>query len=501
MGDRSAGPHRWKLRTRLIVTLTSTLTAILIINTVAAILSMQSFVRDRIDDRLMASSQRIRSSLLDLKDLRMNRRTVERMANAESATVVFDRAGRPILIANAEPGVAKLMMESARHDGRPHRVASRSDLAVIWLDLHGSGFTLVGDDGRAVVPDGALIGFDTRRTLGTARQLILMSAATMLIADLALVAATVIILTRRLRPLKAMSRSARAFAAGDRAARLPIPDEPDLHQLAMTVNAAFDAQERVERRLRSFVADASHELRTPLTIANGWIELYLQGGLADAADRDHAMQRAATQLARMRTLIDELALLARLDGPRPLDLRLVDLTALTSEVVEDAKVIDPDRPISLRAGGPAPLLGDAPKLQQVILNLLGNATKHTPPGTPVAVIVRPAPADGAGSTMHTLLVADRGPGIPPKDREHVFTRFWRRDASRTRPTGGSGLGLAIVSSIVTAHGGTSDVVSAGGPGTTLRVRLPAATSQTRGDRETTGPGVDQLTSRSRVARR
>lgn len=89
--------------------------------------------------------------------------------------------------------------------------------------------------------------------------------------------------------------------------------------------------------------------------------------------------------------------------------------------------------------------------------------------------VRPAPTDSAGveGRVHTLLVTDHGPGIPVEDRAHVFTRFWRGDASRTRHTGGAGLGLAIVSSIVAAHGGTSEVISQVGYGTTIRVRLPA----------------------------
>ncbi|HEU5483413.1 MAG TPA: ATP-binding protein, partial [Microlunatus sp.] len=141
----------------------------------------------------------------------------------------------------------------------------------------------------------------------------------------------------------------------------------------------------------------------------------------------------------------------------------------------DARVINPERSFSLRAAGPATLLGDAPKLQQVLQNLLGNAVQHTPAGTPVEVTVRPARPEtaGTGAGVHTLLVTDHGPGIPTDEQSHVFTRFWRGDASRNRHTGGAGLGLAIVSSIVSAHGGTSDVISQVGQGTTIRVRLPA----------------------------
>jgi two-component system OmpR family sensor kinase len=114
-----------------------------------------------------------------------------------------------------------------------------------------------------------------------------------------------------------------------------------MSRLASTLNQALDAQQEAEHRLRSFVADASHELRTPLTIATGWIELDGQGGLTDQDRRDRAMERAQVQLGRMRILIDELALLARLDRERPLTLEDVDLTVLTNEVVDDARLMNP----------------------------------------------------------------------------------------------------------------------------------------------------------------
>jgi two-component system OmpR family sensor kinase len=475
-GTDLAGGRRWSTRTRLIVTLAVTLTVILTLTTTVSILYMRSYVRDRIDDRLMGTSQRIRASLVGLQNVRMDARTVEDMARAESTAVVFELDDQPVLIANTDPATADELIAAGLPDGQPHQVPHRPAMTVIRLDLTGSGLSVVDANGDVTVPDGLVIGFDTGTSLATVQRLILVAAGGVLAAIIALVVSTVIIVSRSLRPVRTMSEQAHAFAAGNRSIRLTVPDDdPDLHRLAETVNEAFDVQQKAEERLRAFVADASHELRTPLTTATGWIELYLQGGLADEDRRDQAMQRAMAQLGRMRVLIDELSLLARLDRARPLDLDPVDLTALTTEVVEDARVINPDRRISLRAAGPATVLGDAPKLQQVLQNLLGNAVVHTPAGTPVEVTIRPARSDvaGTGGAMHTLLVTDHGPGIPGTDREHVFTRFWRGDASRNRHTGGAGLGLAIVSSIVTAHGGTSDVISQLGQGTTIRVRLPA----------------------------
>ena len=225
------------------------------------------------------------------------------------------------------------------------------------------------------------------------------------------------------------------------------------------------------------MADASHELRTPLTTASGWIELYFQGGLDDPGQRDHALDRVRIQLGRMRVLIDELALLARLDRVRDLDADPLDLTAMAAEVIDDARVMNPDRPFAFSATGPAMLLGDGPKLQQVLVNLLENAVQHTPAGTPVEVTVIPADPARPGS-LHAVLVSDHGPGIARKDQPHIFERFWRGDASRHRHTGGSGLGLSIVSSIVAAHGGHSGVTSTPGRGTTVRITLPASAPTT-----------------------
>lgn len=466
--------RRWGTRNRLIVTLAVALTAILIVTTTVSILYMRAYVRDRIDDRLLNTSERIRASVVGLGGVRLDAATVENMARPEGAAVVFERDGEAVLIANTDPTTAGALMAAGEADGQPHRVPDRPAMTVIRLDVTGTGLSVIGPSQQVLVPDALVIGFDTGPSLATLQRLILVAAGGVLAAVIALVAATVLIVGRSLRPVATMSERAHAFAEGDRSVRLPVPDDPDLHRLAVTVNEAFDAQQTAEGRLRSFVADASHELRTPLTTATGWIELYLQGGLTDKAERDHAMQRAMTQLGRMRVLIDELALLARLDRARPLAQDPLDLTALAGEVLDDARVTHPDRSFSLHATGPATLLGDAPKLQQVLQNLLGNAVQHTPAGTAVEVTVRPARPDPAGRAdpVHTLLVTDHGPGIAAADQQHVFTRFWRGDASRTRHTGGAGLGLAIVSSIVSAHGGTSDVISQVGQGTTIRVRLP-----------------------------
>ena len=234
--------------------------------------------------------------------------------------------------------------------------------------------------------------------------------------------------------------------------------------VATRVKRAFDAQRRAEERLRSFVADASHELRTPLSTLHGWIDLYVQGGLTDPDQLDHAMERMQAEVGRMRLLVDELALLAHLDAARPLDRRPVDVVALAAEVVDDAHVVSADRAITLDGATAAVVDGDGPRLQQVLRNLVGNAVQHTLPGTPVTVTV------GVEDENVVVAVRDEGPGIAPEHLPHVFERFYRADPARGG--GSSGLGLAIVEAIVTAHGGTVDVTSAPGQGTAVLVTVP-----------------------------
>ncbi|WP_435582127.1 sensor histidine kinase [Amycolatopsis thermoflava] len=241
--------------------------------------------------------------------------------------------------------------------------------------------------------------------------------------------------------------------------------------LSARLQKAYDAQQRAQDRLRTFVADASHELRTPLTTMHGWIDLYVQGGLRDRDELDHAMARMQAEVGRMRLLVDELALLARLDAAQPLNRAPVDVVTLTREVVDDARIVSGDRKITLDGAAEAVVHGDGPRIQQVLRNLVGNAVQHTRPGTPVTVTV--------SSRDRDVLVAvrDEGDGIAPEHLPHVFERFYRADPSRSRDGGGSsGLGLAIVEGIVTAHGGTVDVTSTPGQGTTVRVTFPVDSS-------------------------
>ena len=294
-------------------------------------------------------------------------------------------------------------------------------------------------------------------------------AAVAVIAVIVLMALAVVVLRVGLRPLSDMAQAADVIAEGSRGERLPVSDrDAETDVLAAAVNRAFDAQARAEDRARTFAADASHELRTPLATISGWLELYRQGGLA-GDDIEQAVARIEDEVGRIRLLVEELGLLARLDTGRPLDSRPLDLNDLAASVVEDAHVIYTGIDIVLRSPqGKVPVLGDAARLQQVLRNLVGNAVQHNPSGTRVRLTLT------QDRDRVRVEVSDNGTGIPAADLPRLFDRFWRAEASRSRDYGGSGLGLAIVQAIVRAHGGRVTVRSEVGKGTTVSLHLPAS---------------------------
>ncbi len=301
---------------------------------------------------------------------------------------------------------------------------------------------------------------------------------------------------RELRPLDRMATTAGEIAAGDLSQRVqPAERTTEVGRLGLALNEmlaqierAFAAQEASEQRLRRFLADASHELRTPLTSIRGYAELFRRGAGERPEDLAVSMRRIEDEARRMGVLVDDLLLLARLDADRPLAQETVDFAALVADCVRDATAADPEQGISLAGPDRLLLTGDADRLRQVVMNLLTNAVRHTPPQTPVEVRLEldrtaasrtgtaaqdQSRADGtppAGTAV--LTVRDHGPGLPPDQLDRVFEAFYRVDTGRARDTGGSGLGLAIVKTVVEAHGGAVVVESAPGEGAAFVVRLP-----------------------------
>ena len=298
--------------------------------------------------------------------------------------------------------------------------------------------------------------------------------------SLGVVAATalfaLLIIRISLRPLEKMGAVANEIAAGDLTRRVePATPKSEIGRLGMALNgmltqieSAFAERTASNRRLRRFVADASHELRTPLTSIRGYSEMLRRGAAESPADSELARRRIEEESIRMTGLVDDMLVLARLDQGRPLEHEPIDLQAIATDAIADARAVAPDREIKLTSSGRVIVDGDDTRLRQVLGNLVRNALVHTPPQTAIEVSL------STEDSVARLSVADHGPGLDPEEVDRIFEPFYRADPSRSRDSGGAGLGLSIVSAVVIAHGGHVMVHETDGGGATFEVELPLA---------------------------
>jgi signal transduction histidine kinase len=276
------------------------------------------------------------------------------------------------------------------------------------------------------------------------------------------------LVTRRaLAPLSRIAQRASRVTGGDLSVRMgPVPSRDEIADVADAIDAMLDRLEGAFAAQRRFVHDASHELRTPLTIARGHLETALAPG-AGRADLAAAAAVAISELDRMARLVESLLRLARTGADGPQARGLVDVGELAEQVVARSRVLG-DRAWHVAAAEGAVVEGDSDALDQVLLNLISNAVRHTTPGQAIGVRV------GIVPDAVVVEVSDTGEGIDPDLLPTLFDRFTRADAARGRDTGGAGLGLAICRAIVEAHGGTITAASTPGLGAAFTVELPKA---------------------------
>ena len=227
---------------------------------------------------------------------------------------------------------------------------------------------------------------------------------------------------RAFRPLTRIEDTAAAIANGDLTQRIPVRQADDevtslarsLNVMLARIESSFAVREASEERMRQFVADASHELRTPLATVRGYAELYRQGAVPDSAAVGSAMERIEAESTRMSGLVEDLLTLARIDDAPVVETTQVDLTVLAADAVADARVRAPERRISLLGldspVAPTVVRGTESRLRQVVTNLVANALRHTPDGTPVEVAV------GHDATASLSRCATTGPGCPTRSR-------------------------------------------------------------------------------------
>ena len=307
-------------------------------------------------------------------------------------------------------------------------------------------------------------------TRAIARRLLLTGGVVLVVGGLA-VWYTV---RRGLRPVEDMIETASAIADGDLTRRVP-PADPGselgrlgtaLNHMLASLEGAFANEARANETLKQFVADASHELRTPLAAIAGYTQLYRKGALDDPAGTAHAIRRIEAESKRMKRLVDDLLMLARLDLAETMERGPVEMRGIARDGAADSLAIDPDHPVTVIAPEEVWVVGDGEKITQIVANLLANVRAHTPPHTEAVIDVRRENGNAV------IEVSDRGAGFPADAIGHVLDRFYRADPSRSRKSGGAGLGLAIVDAIARAHGGKVEATNDETGGARVKVELP-----------------------------
>jgi two-component system OmpR family sensor kinase len=301
-------------------------------------------------------------------------------------------------------------------------------------------------------------------------------------AALCAVAALAVWLTARaLSPLERVAAVAREVSRGDYDRRTGLRGAGEVASLSSAFDEMVDRlQERIrleresEARMRRFLADASHELRTPVTGILGHLEVLRRGAMDSRADLEESLGAMHLAAERMARLVADLLTLTRFEQAEA-RLRAEPMAAaeLVRNAARAARPATHDHAVALDPPADGlTVLGDRDASERILVNLLDNAAKYSPAGAPIAVRVRPA-----GDRIE-LLVADRGPGIPPDERERIFERLYRGDRSRANGANrGAGLGLAICRALARGQGGDVTVRDTPGGGATFVVTLPRARDQ------------------------
>ena len=288
------------------------------------------------------------------------------------------------------------------------------------------------------------------------------------------------------RPIAQVTRASERMATGDFDQFIDVRGHDEVGHLAASFNTMAREVGQMHRTMRDFLANVSHELRTPLTSIEGYSAAMIDGTIRDSARYRDAARIISDEAARMHRLVEDLLYLSKIESKQiDIDRVRLDLPDLLRSCVRQVQpqVDSAGLTVGVEASPLPPIVADGHRLQQVFVNLLDNAVKHTPTAGSIRVAAHLATArpnlnglDGSGGKGESAWVAvevhNTGSYIAPDQTERIFERFYQIDDTRSPDGDGSGLGLAIVQEIVLAHRGTVEVSSDPARGTTFTVMLP-----------------------------
>ena len=478
--------ERVSLRSKLTALSVALIGVLLAVSSLGTIAVLKTYLQQSQDSVLVSAAQILKDEDPSLIQTRLAFRQLQLPNLPTDYFIGFNDANGKLIIGlsastngtTAPPNIVSLdLAHVLTTRGLPFEVTS---MGRFTTDNDGAGWRIIAmplttSSGSVVIalPTGMNNGLIGRyRTIGLG-----FSALLLIFSGLAVF----FTITRALRPLKEVERTAAAVAEGDISRRLLNHNgdteiarvNRSLNTMLASIENAMADRGKTLAQMRRFIADASHELRTPLVSVRGYAELYRMGALNDKQKLDDAMTRIESEAVRMTGLVESLLALARLEETDKLEKTQVNLAEVCADASKDATVASEVRITLTKLDGTdlgsdaVYAMVDLNAIKQVVINLLSNASRFTPKNSSIEVAL------GVEGKHVILEVRDHGEGIPAELRDKVFERFYRADNSRNRETGGNGLGLAIVRALVEGHKGTIQALETPGGGATFRVSLPA----------------------------
>jgi heavy metal sensor kinase len=381
----------------------------------------------------------------------------------ESLTHVLDHRGRVVYATAPVRGLPLLSVDERERASQGTLSLERAQVPGLDARWRLLATPVDSRSGKIVLVVGATLEERDEALGGLLGALVLVGPAALVLASLLGYA----IATAALRPVESMRAEADAISGAELGRRLPLPSSRDeISRLGETLNAMLGRLEATLERERSFVANASHELRTPLSLLKTELELALRRPRT-AAELEEALSSAATETDRLVQLAEDLLVLARSDqGRLPLQPAPVSAAELAARVAERfaGRAEAAKRAIEVEVPPELGVMADAPRLEQVLGNLVDNALRHGRGAIRLSGVERDGHVE--------LHVVDEGEGFSPEFLPRAFDRFTRADEARAR--GGTGLGLAIARVIATAHGGSAHVANRDGGGADVWITIPKA---------------------------
>ncbi len=422
---------------------------------------------ERQDESLRSTAQTVASAYLEELGETHSQSTAGKVVLAEITfpnryVQLTDSAGNPIAasanLAGSTIAIPSPVLADARARGFSNASVNGLRVTVVPLSSDQSlGFAAVAEP-LSVIEDGLS---ELRRDLFAGVLLVLLLAS----------AGGYFLARKSLAPVASMNSQTQRISAENLSARLDVTNPRDeLGHLATTINDLLTRLENAFKEQQRFIADASHELRTPLAVLRGETEVAL-GKTRTVEEYQQSLSLIQDEAERLSRIVEDLFILARqpINTRAALNKERVSLNEAVRDCARAAQVLAFRKGVRLKLENDSPsiaLNGDEDLIKRMLLNLLDNAVKYTPAGGEISLaLVR---QNGNAE----IVVRDTGIGIPVEAQPRVFDRFYRVDKARARTMGGAGLGLSIAQWIVEVHGGSINLASTPGHGSTFTIVLP-----------------------------